>query len=488
MTRTFKTGPFRMPEEKVPMFVRRLTGPMMLLAIVVLAVFLLRTFHVMAAPAGVPSWAALAVGFAAAIVVVRFVDYLLFDVVFRMRAHTAAPALLRQLVSLVLFGAAVAAVIKAIFPGIQLGAVLTTSAILTAVVGLALQDTLGNLFAGLALHLERTLRVGDLVRAGETFGMVEELSWRAIKLRTTEGHVLLVPNSVAGRERLEIFARPGPPVARWLRVGLEYEVSPQLARETLESALRGVPGVAAHPRRRAYVKSFEGYAVVYELRYWLEDPSTWVETDSIVRERVWYALHRAGLQIPYPLVRQYQWVGGPIPPAKAGAVIDPAVHELDLFAPLSEAERARIVQGAAPRRYAPGEIIVREGDRTSSMFVIASGRAGVSASGAGGDGRVIAELEPGTAFGEISLLTGEPRSATVRALTEIVLVEIGKETLQPILLDNPGLCHAIEAVIEERRRETADAVAAAQATSMGGMADNRTPLADRIARFFGVRT
>lgn len=486
MTRTFKTGPFRVPEEKVPMFVRRLTGPLVLLSVVVLVVFLLRAFHMAPAPQpGVPTWGAAALGFASVIVVVRFLDYFLFDVLFRMRRKTVAPALLRQLVSLVLFGLAVAAVVKAIFPGVQLGAVLTTSAILTAVIGLALQDTLGNLFAGLALHLERTVRVGDLVRAGETFGMVEELSWRAMKLRTTEGNVLLVPNSVAGREKLEIFPRPGPPVARWLRVGLEYDVSPTVARETLESALRGVPGIAAHPRRRAYVKAFEGYAIQYELRYWLEDYATWVETDSIVRERVWYALHRAGLQVPFPLIRQYQFAGGAVPTEKPGAVIGPAVHELDLFAPLSDAERAKVAEGAVPRRYAPGEIIVREGDLTSSMFVVASGRAGVSVTTAGGESRVLAELEPGTAFGEISLLTGEPRTATVRALNETLVVEIRKETLQPILRENPALCLAIEAVIEERRRETANAAAALHIGAE--LEHERTALGERIARFFGVR-
>jgi small-conductance mechanosensitive channel/CRP-like cAMP-binding protein len=485
MTKTFKTGPFRMPEEKVPVFVRRLTGPLTLFAVIVAILFLLRAFHVMP-PSGIPSWVALAIGVAGAVVLVRVLDYLLFDVLFRIRRHTAAPALLRQLVSLLLFGIAIALVVKAVFPDVQLGALLTTSAILTAVIGLALQDTLGNLFAGLALHLERTVRVGDLVRVGETFGMVEEFSWRAIKLRTTEGNVLLIPNSVAGRERLEIFPRPGAPIARWLRVGLEYDVSPSLARETLESALRGVPGIAAHPRRRAYLKSFEGYSILYELRYWLEDYSTWVETDSLVRERVWYALHRAGLQIPFPLIRQHQYAAGPVPTSEPGAVVDPAVHELDLFGPLSDADRARIVQGSVPRRYAPGEIIVREGDRSSSMFLIASGRVGVSLAGAGGDSKVVAELEAGTSFGEMSLLTGEPRAATVRALTETVLVEIQKETLQPILADNPSLCEAIERVIDERRQDAERAVAAERLAAMDA-AGSRSPLSERIARFFGVR-
>ena len=466
-------------------FVRRMAGPLALLAAILLAVFLLKTFGlVTAGPRPGQNWGALAIGIAAVLVVTRFLDYLLFDVAFRLRRQTVAPALLRQLVSLVVFCVAVSFVVKAILPDVNLGGILTTSAIITAVIGLALQDTLGNLFSGLALHLEKSVRVGDMMRAGETYGTVEQLSWRAMKLRTMDGNILLVPNSVAGRERLEIYPRPGLPVARFLRIGLEYDASPVLVRETLESAIRGVAGIARHPARKAYMKSFEPYSVVYELRYWLEDYGNYLEIDSIVRERVWYAVHRAGLHIPIPFIRQYQYQAGSLAPEPRGSAIEPVVRELDLFAPLSDAERGRIADAAAERRYAPGEIIVREGDRTSSMFVVASGRAGVSIHGAGGDTRPLAVLEVGSAFGEISLLTGEPRTATVRAVTETVLVEIDKATLEPILRENPALCQELEKVIAERRRGAADLFEATREEA--ARTPERTALAERIARFFGV--
>lgn len=482
---TRRTGPLRMRETRLPIVVRRMAGPLLLLAVVVAGVIAVHSFVAPQSVPGIASGMKLAIGIAAAFAIVRFVNYLLFDVAFRLRRQSVAPALLRQLVALVLFGIAVSSVIKAVFPDVRLGAVLTTSAIITAVIGLALQDTLGNLFAGLALHLEKSVRVGDMLRTGETFGAVEELSWRAIKLRTVEGNVLLVPNSVAGRDRLEIFPRPGAPVARVLRVGLEYEVSPNLARETLESALLGMPGIAAQPPCRGYVKSFEGYNIIYELRYWLEDYAHYLEIDSLVRERVWYALHRAGLHIPMPLVRQFQYAGGPVPDDGRGESIGPAVRDLDLFVPLTEAERARILDGAVEKRFAPGEIIVREGDRTSSMFVVAAGRAAVSAHGSGGDSTSLAFLEPGTAFGEISLLTGEPRSATVRALTETLLVEIDQATMAPIVRNNPALCHALQTVIERRRRETATTLLDAGRAEVAASRD-RGPLSDRIARFFGI--
>src|SRR5262249_7832637 len=208
-------------EERVPLIVRRVAGSLLLAFVVLGGVYLLSAL-------GVPTmdikqnrnYGALAIGVAWALVLTRLLDYIFFDVVFQLRRKTAAPALLRQLVGLLIFGICVAVLFKLILPDVSLGALLTTSAIITAVIGLALQDTLGNLFAGLALHLEKTVQVGDMVRHGETYGIVQQLSWRAIKLRTTEGNLVLIPNSVAGKEKLEVFPRPGRPIARLLRVGL----------------------------------------------------------------------------------------------------------------------------------------------------------------------------------------------------------------------------------------------------------------------------
>ena len=473
------------PAVPLPSFIRRLAGPVLVFFGVLLAVFALRSLGVRALqPGDARNLGALSIGIAAAIVLTRMIDYAIFDVAFRIRKRTVAPALLRQLVSILVFLAVAAAVVKAILPDVHLGAVFTTSAILTAIVGLALQDTLGNLFAGLALHLERTMRVGDMIRYGETFGTVEELSWREIRLRTTEGNLLLIPNSLAGRERLEVFARPGPPIARSLRVGLEYDASPEHARMTLESALRGMKGIAQSPAPRAFLKTFDASSIVYELRYWLEDYGDYLDVDARARERTWYALRRAGLPLAYNVIRQHVFQAGPLPIAPHGTWVRPAIDGVDLFADLSEEQRDLIAAGAIERRYAPDEIIVREGDETSSMFVVATGKAAVSIHGARGETRKLAILEPGKAFGEISLLTGEPRTATVRALDESVVVEIDKTTLEPILRASPGLCQSFERVIGERRKGAADSYEASRDEL--GRAPQRAPLAERISRFFGL--
>ena len=471
-------------EQRVPLFVRRLAGPVVLVLAVLGSVALLSAFGVSTVDVRQHrNYGALAVGIAAALVVTRLLDYLLFDVAFRLRRQAVAPALLRQLIGLLIFGICVAILFKVILPDVSLGAVLTTSAIITAVIGLALQDTLGNLFAGLALHLEKTVQVGDMVRA-ETFGTVEELSWRAIKLRTVEGNLLLVPNSVAGREQLEIYPRPGRPIARILRVGLEYDAPPEQAIAALKGAVAGIAGLAESPEPAVYLHSFDASAITYEVRYWLEDYARYLEIDSQVHERVWYALDRAQLAIAYPVIRQHQYAAGKLEHPSRQPLIATAIGHAELFAGLSDEQRQRLADSSRERRYAPGETIVSEGDSGSSMFLIESGSVAVSIKGARGESHELTVLEAGAAFGEISLLTGEPRTATVRAATETTLVEIEKDSLAPILRENPELVSTLEATMEERRRHAADRFDASR--EQAEKAEEPVPLAERIARFFGL--
>ena len=472
-------------EPKIPLFVRRLAGSIGLFLLAMAVVWMLSTLHVPTAGPMGRNYGALAIWIAGALVATRLLDYLLFDVAFRWRRDASAPALLRQLLGLLVFGLCVVVIFKMFLPGVNLGGLLVSSAIITAVIGLALQDTLGNLFAGLALHLEKTVAVGDLIRAGETFGTVEELSWRAIKLHTLDGNLLLIPNSVAGKEKLEIFPRFGRPMARSLRIGIDGEVSPALVRQTLEAALRGIPGLASEPKPVAYLKNFDPYAVLYEVRYWLEDYARLLDVDSAARERTWYALHRAGIKMALPIIEQHQYAAGPLLKPSRQEAIEPVLGRVDLFATLTKEELGRLASGARERRFGPDEFIVREGDTTSSMFVIEAGRATVTIHGAGGDSRGIAMLDPGAAFGEISLLTGEPRTATVRSLTEVTAIEIDKDTLLPVLEDNPALCETFDSVIAERRKH-----ASAHYEATREALERRTtdePLTALIARFFGLK-
>jgi len=326
------------------------------------------------------------------------------------------------------------------------------------------------------------VHVGDMIRAGDQIGLVEQLTWRAIKIRTMDGYTILVPNSMASRERLEVYRRGGMPMARRLKVGLEYDAPPARVSEVLEVAVRDIAGVAAHPAPTVELREFADFAVVYELRYWLEDYARFHEIDDLVSERVWYQLERAGLAFAYPVIRQHQYAAGPLRVPTFASVTPEALHG-ELFAPLSSDERKQLASGARRHRFGPGEVVVREGDSTSSMFLIESGLVGISARNEGGASQKVAILESGAAFGEISLLTGEPRLATAKAATEATLIEIDKETLAPLLRANPSLVEKLDAIIQERRRRTADRLDSARGSAVA----EPEPLRAKIARFFGLK-
>ena len=274
-------------------------------------------------------------------------------------------------------------------------------------------------------------------------------------------------------------------MARTMKVGLEYDLPPARGRAALEAAAADVQGVASLPAPAAYLVRFHDFSIEYELRYWLDDYAHYLDVDSRVRERVWYRLEREGIAMAYPVIRQLQYpMGGPLPRRNPADLILDAVEASALFAPLSAGERLTLAGGARLVRFAEGETVVREGDEGSSMFVIAAGRAGVSVHGDVGASRKVAVLDSGASFGEISLLTGEPRLATVRAITESTLVEIDKDTLATVLVANPSLVEKLDAVIRERRRHTAQELVQGRG---GQAAEEPESLRGKIARFFGLK-
>jgi small-conductance mechanosensitive channel/CRP-like cAMP-binding protein len=467
---------------RAPLWLRRTVGPLLFLSLASAVVFTTRALG-RALSYGGKDYGLFLVGLAALFVLVRLINYLSFDVLFRLRRGAEAPALLREIAGLALFFAGLAILFHSIL-SVRLTGVLATSALITAVLGFALQDTLGNLFAGLALHLERSLQVGDMVKVGEVVGTVEELSWRAVNVRTMVGSRLLVPNNVAAREKLEVFPKSGRPIGQILRLSLEYSVSPQRVMELLESTVATVRGVVVEPAPVVFVHAFAEYAVQYEIRYWLEDYARYLEVDSDVRERVWYALGREGLAIPFPTSLRYQyqrpWETAAEPAEFRGDHLD----SVEILAPLSPEERGKLRSRLKHVVFAPGENVFRQGMPAHSLYVVERGELAVLVSSEGGEVEV-GSLSAGDAFGEMALLTGEPRSATVRARTESTLDRIDKDAFASVLSANPGLMREISRLVENRRERSHDALERARGREAGPAAGSDS-LLSRIARYFGI--
>lgn len=355
---------------------------------------------------------------------------------------------------------------------------LTTSAVGAVVVGFALQDTLGNLFSGLAIQIEKPFRVGHWIAIGDREGQVQEITWRATKLRTKAGQFLIVPNGVMSKEPILNYSEPTIPTRLEVEVGASYDTPPNEVKAALNEALRNAPLVLSTPPPAVLLHEFAGSSITYRLQFWVGDYAVDAAARDQVRTNVWYTFRRHGIEIPYPVQVQY---AREEPPSRTEDEVTAAAARLgaiDLFATLPDAARLALSRAAQEHTYAAGEAIVLQGAGGSSMYVILSGRARVVLEPSGQE---VAVVEPGGFFGEMSMLTGEPRTATVRASEDTRVLEIPSERFREIALERPGLVEHISTVVSARRAELDDVrTAAAAATSV---ATTPRTLLSRIQKF-----
>ena len=225
--------------------------------------------------------------------VVRLIDLIGFDVFASKRSNVRAPAILRELVSIVVSLLLFAAVFSAVFQK-SVATFLTTGTVLAAILGFALQDTLGNLFAGISLHLEDSFEIGDVIKTGEYLGTVEAVRWRATRIRTFNNNIVIVPNSVLARDRVEVYPRNNLN-ARVLSLTVDRKVSPAAVISLLTRAAAGVEGISREVPCLARVAAIDEAKVGYEIKYFTEDYSQRDRIDAEVKKAAWYALREAGL-------------------------------------------------------------------------------------------------------------------------------------------------------------------------------------------------
>lgn len=317
---------------------------------------------------------------------------------------------------------------------------LTTSAVGAVVVGFALQDTLGNTFAGLAIQSERPFKAGHWIRVGNFEGRVAEITWRATRLRTKSGNFIIVPNNIIAKEAIVNYSEPAVPTRLELDVGVSYGASPVAVKQAMREAMAQSRYVLTSPAPDVLLTSFDASSINYRAQFWIDnyelDERAWDE----VRVAIYYVFARRGIEIPYPIQVEYsrEWPAPDQPGLEAQR--KRAIEAVDLFARLSDQQRDEIVRTTVAHTYGDGEVIVRQGQPGESMYVVCSGTVAVVIEP---DRREVATIATGGYFGEMSLLTGEPRSATVVARGEVVVLELTAELFRRIGDDSP---HAVEQV------------------------------------------
>lgn len=379
--------------------------------------------------------------------------------------------------------------------GMDLGSLVTTSAVITAVAAFAMQDTLGNVLGGLFLELDRSLAAGDWIRIDDLSGRVTDIHWRHTTIRTRNGELVIVPNSALMKSRFMVIGNPDRHDVRWRRwiwfdVDLDVPSAEVIGAAAQALAAAEIPNVAATPAPDCVLMDFAHGIARYALRYWLADPHHDDGTDSAVRVHVLAALRRAGITTCLPThvihdVRETPKREAARLARETGARIA-ALRAVDLFANLSDEELASLAQHLVPAPFAAGDVITRQGAVAHWLYILTRGEAEVWVESADAPRRRVAMLAPPNVFGEMGMMTGEPRHATVSARTDVHCYRLDKAGFEQILRARPEIAGALAQVLSSRATGLAQAVEQAQADAAAVAHAHADTLLARIQSFFGL--
>jgi small-conductance mechanosensitive channel len=368
---------------------------------------------------------------------------LVFDWIMVRRMGIAPPRLMREVVALGVYLALGAVLLRSL--GIEVTGIVATSAVITVVVGLALQQTLGNLFAGLALAWEQRLSIGTWVEIDGRVGMIEQTGWRSLLIRTRLGERLLVPNADVGAARITLLGSDQSPAAVAIRLGVTYSVPPDAAKKVFATVAKGIPGVLTNPRPRILTKEWADSAIVYECRLWTRTPWAREDLTDLFLTRAHQALARAGMEIPFPQHTLHR-APRPVPTDTAEHRLR-AIERSSLFGDIPVEKLAAMAESSRILRFAPGETVVNSGEESTALFLIKTGEAVVEM-----NHREVARMQPGDVFGEFAFLTGSLRTATVRSIdSSMEVVELDERSLRSLLEDEPELAEQLAEKMAARR-------------------------------------
>ncbi|MEL7061905.1 MAG: mechanosensitive ion channel family protein [Acidobacteriota bacterium] len=351
-----------------------------------------------------------------------------------------ARAILRVVVVLV-----VALVAARLVHGLPISTIALSSTVVSAVVGLALQDLLKEVFAGVALQTEGLVRAGHWLELDGEPARVVDVTWRSTQLIDPRGIVRVEPNSSLLAQRLVRLGTGRPPIALTFDVGLPYGAPPARCRAALLAAA-DMPDALDEPAPKALIRSYGESAIDYELWVWTAAVDRLAMVRDEIYGRIWYELERAELPVPFPIRTVELHEMEREEPRRLELDVARRAELLarvDLFAGLSHEARGQIAAAMHRRFVDRGEVIAHEGQAASSLFVLERGEVELRRLGEDGEAVAVGSLGAGAAFGEAALLVGEPWRATVRTVDGCEALELRNDDLAPLLERDPNLARAL---------------------------------------------
>jgi small-conductance mechanosensitive channel len=377
--------------------------------------------------------------------------------------------------------------------GVNLAGLITTSAVVSGALAFSAKETLGNLWGGIAIQLEKTCRIGDWVRIDTATGQIVSIRWRYMAIATINNETIVIPNGNVMQHRLTVIGRRGEERTPWRRyvafdVQLQHPPSRVIAEVERELALAQIPFVSQQPHPSVGCIGFKDSGIEYAVAYDLIDTAQYWTVDSLVRVHVYAALMRQGLDIPLP--RRIIEVRRDEREREIQREVDhrlAALHTIDLFSSLTDEERAALAQKLTTCAYVRDEIVFRAGDAADSLYLLAQGRVDIVSEPVDGKRAKLATLVAPAYFGEMGLLLGQPRFATVVAVDEAICYRLDKDGFDDVIRARPALAERLAQVLAERQAANDATLQALDAQVLAQRGVNRkSDLLRRIQQFFGL--
>ncbi|MBV9829317.1 MAG: mechanosensitive ion channel family protein [Alphaproteobacteria bacterium] len=408
-----------------------------------------------------------------AYLIVRIVNVFFWDAFVGRLIDTPVPRLLKDTFGLVVFIVAGAGIVGIVFNQSVTG-IWATSGAIGIILGLALRSIILDIFTGLAINVDRSYRIGDWVELNERpgpviRGKVLEINWRTTRLQIPTGRIVMVPNSRMGTMIIANLSMPDTVCRFDVNIVLDFSVPRARALRVLLAGAKaacGPDGPLTTPAPRVLVNGLTELGVEYRVIYWhtIDNPMEGVGRNTVVQSLL-HHLMSAGLSPAYPKQDTFS-AEMPVRQLEHQSATDRTelLGRLEILQSLLPMQLEELAGQVRLRHFAAGEALVEQGEPGASMFVLAEGLCEVWQLG-DGTLRNLAVIQPGEFVGEMSLLTGEPRSATVKAATDVVGYELTAEQLAPILAESPELYEEMSVVVAERRLRTSRRLAELDAES-----------------------
>jgi small-conductance mechanosensitive channel len=395
------------------------------------------------------NWATVIFG---SVFLIALVDRYLWEFYFKQQHNVEVPKFLVEVLRLVILLLAFFVVLRVGYHQ-SINGLLIAPGILVVIVGFAMQDSVGNIISGLTLQVGKPFKHGDWLVVDGKYGEVIEINWRATRLRTMDDILIEIPHRQMAAQNIVNLNRPVRRHAMRISVGVEYSAPPTRVKDVLLHATNNARGILPEPKPKVYLKNFGDSSIEYEIKFWLEDHSMYFDACDSIRTNIWYGLRRHGIRMPFPM-RTVQ-IERPARDKQHDVQNTARVmlREQPLFKSFTDVQLDALLPRGHAVHFGRSEKIIQQGEQGESMFILVEGKADVMATRDGVQAHV-ATLAAGDCFGEMSLLTGEPRSATVTAATDCEVVEIGKTVLQKSLKENPQLVAQLGELLAKRRLET----------------------------------